>query len=123
MCSPDQPTKFMIGAAKKLQEYANNSPDQKKTLGKKRGAPFKGDVRDCENERFIKEKRSLFRSFKCFYAKGIYLNPEVNIQRKRYLQKDDLYSMSLINSTIFADVVHSLPSHAAKDLDEHIKVC
>ena len=67
----------MVGVPRKREVSQNKVSGL--SSSKKRGAPFKGEVRDCENERFIKDKRSLFRSFKCFYAKGIYLNPELNI--------------------------------------------
>ena len=55
-------------------EMASSALQKSQPKAKKRGAPFKGEVRDSQNERNIKEKRSIFRTFKCFYAKGVFLN-------------------------------------------------
>lgn len=71
---------------------------------KKRGAPFKGEVRDSENERFIKEKRSIFRSFKCFYSKAVHLNPELVNNRKRMMQEEEQVGAKLLGSELFNDL-------------------
>ena len=39
---------------------------------KKKGRPFAGAVQDNKNEKFVKEKRSIFRSFATFYRLRCY---------------------------------------------------
>lgn len=67
----EEPTKVKAVGVRSLEE--EDPDDSDCATEPKRGAPFKGPVRDQESERLIKEKRSVFRMFKNFYGKGLYI--------------------------------------------------
>jgi hypothetical protein len=54
-----------------------------------------------QNEHKLKEKRSIFRAFKSFYGKGLYLDPEASSKRFRYPSKNKLENFDLTHSVIF----------------------
>jgi len=53
------------------------------------------------NEHRLKEKRSIFRAFKSFYGKGLYLDPMSTQKKFRYLPKNKLDNYDITHSSIF----------------------
>ena len=66
---------------------------------------FKPEIKREKYDREVKQIRSIFRNFKAFYGKGIYLNPRSDSNRERYLQKAQLSRFSLADSTLFSDQI------------------
>lgn len=58
-----------------------------------------------QSEHRLKEKRSIFRAFKSFYGKGIYLDPESHMKRYRYYTKNKLNEYDLSHSTLFNNYI------------------
>lgn len=76
-----------------------------------------------QSEHRLKEKRSIFRAFKSFYGKGIYLDPESHMKRYRYYTKNKLNEYDLSHSTLFNNYIELFTGEQIRELNKRIKLC
>ncbi len=109
----DSPTKQeLIHLPPKIRQKEEEKAAQQ---FRKLGAPFKGTVKDQSNELHITEKRGLFRAFKSYYAKDLYIDGKSWDGGKKFL-------VHLEDPKVqFAGLLRQLSPAAVQKIEQGIK--
>lgn len=79
---------------------------------------------DMSYDRMLKERRSIFRTFKTFFGKGVFLDPTKSAKSKRYSSASFLRTRSIQDSVLISSASFvKLDKEIREQIENRVRVC